>query len=643
VRPGNFFTEFSLRTGTSNHTGYLAIVAVGLLLCVAIRFETQRQYLVSWQNHLSAQQNKAKDYSKKVDGFFTALNDNLGTLASLPGLRRSGEKEYGFSAQDRETIQQVFNNLAKNVSLANLYVSPSAAGGNELSGPQQPTLMLNKLVLQQRDLRSLQVSSGFSRTAGVPAALGQQADFLQIQEHLKWFNANYPDIGTVQSLTKPMFSQTEIIASDTANSTAPKNSTDKMALVFSVPYYDAGGKFGGCVSAVVFSNTLRNLVNDPNYTLISPSAEFMTSPVVRNPQIKMMLHAAHQTPLASTIFSEALVIDTHDVRGKWQLNVKYPVADYVSGQEFKAIRYFEYGSYAALALLTLAGLGWHRSNLKRAQDMRENAAALQEVNDNISVLNNELAENMKQLHAAQDEIIKKGKLAQMGQLVATVAHELRNPLSSVRTSAFLLRRKLADHPEKFDAQLHRIDSSVARCDAVITQFLDYAKSHKLEFTESKLDDWVANVIEEEAQKLPLAVAVECDLGLGDLRISFDQTRLSRAIINLLSNASEAMVGKGEDPNRFTCALPKIIIMTRLFSDRVELSVCDNGPGISDENLEKIMEPLFTTKNFGTGLGLPAVSQVMEQHGGGMNIKGGFGNGATFILWLPIPRKDPRAA
>jgi C4-dicarboxylate-specific signal transduction histidine kinase len=78
-------------------------------------------------------------------------------------------------------------------------------------------------------------------------------------------------------------------------------------------------------------------------------------------------------------------------------------------------------------------LGWHRSNVKRAEDMKENASALQRVNDDITRLNIDLAENMRQLREAQDEIIKKGKLAQMGQLVATVAHELRNPLSAVRT------------------------------------------------------------------------------------------------------------------------------------------------------------------------------------------------------------------
>ena len=194
--------------------------------------------------------------------------------------------------------------------------------------------------------------------------------------------------------------------------------------------------------------------------------------------------------------------------------------------------------------------------------MKENTSALQSVNDDITRLNVELAEKMKQLHEAQDEIIKRGKLAQMGQLVATVAHEIRNPLSAVRTSAFLLRRKLIGQAVNVDAQLLRIDNSVARCDGVITQFLDYAKSHQLEYQEHNFDDWVVTLVEEEAQKLPDAVAVECDLGLEGRAVSFDQSRLSRALINLICNASEAMVGKGDDPAKFATQAPKITIVTR---------------------------------------------------------------------------------
>jgi signal transduction histidine kinase len=636
-----------LRKATSTHTGYLAIFVIGLLLCIGVQFETRRQDLVAWQNHLAAQQNKSKDTGKKVDAFFSALNDNLGTISSLPNVRKLQPDGQNLTPEDRETIQQVYNNLAKSADVSEIYVTPlefDPVGREEIQGPaQKPILQLDHRVMPARDLDHLPTAAESEADSEPERIVTHQEEFLQIKRHIGWFKLNYPDIASVKSYALPMVSDEEIETGDLKKSLAPETLSDTLGITFSVPYYGKDGRFAGCISAVVFSNVLGNVTHDKNYILISPLAKFVSAPLVRDSNIRMMLHASEQRPDNATIFSEALVIDTHDARGKWQLTIHYPVADYFNGQQFRAIRYFEYGSYAALALLTLAGMGWHHSVLRRAHDMKSNAAALQAVNYDISKLNHELAENMKELRAAQDEIIKKGKLAQMGQLVATVAHELRNPLSSVRTSAFLLRRKLVGLPINVDAQLQRIDNSVARCDAVITQFLDYAKSHKVERVEQNFDNWVARIVEEEAQKLPAAVAVECILGLEDRNVSFDQSRLSRAVINLLSNASEAMVGKGDDPAKFACAQPKITVVTRVSEDCVEIDVCDNGPGIAEENVARILEPLFTTKSFGTGLGLSAVCQVLEQHGGGIRIKGGFGTGATFTAWLPLKYQQTQAA
>ncbi|MGB9141735.1 MAG: ATP-binding protein, partial [Aestuariivirga sp.] len=157
------------------------------------------------------------------------------------------------------------------------------------------------------------------------------------------------------------------------------------------------------------------------------------------------------------------------------------------------------------------------------------------------------------------------------------------------------------------------------------------------------DSWVVKLVEEETQKLPAMIAVECDLGLNEKIVSFDPGRLARVLINLISNASEAMVGKGDDPSKFATQSPKITIATRQSGNRIELDVRDTGPGIPEEHIAKVLEPLFTTKSFGTGLGLPAVVQVLEQHGGGLTVDGGLGTGATFTAWIPLTLEQVQAA
>ncbi len=260
---------------------------------------------------------------------------------------------------------------------------------------------------------------------------------------------------------------------------------------------------------------------------------------------------------------------------------------------------------------------------------------LQTVNDQVTRLNLELSENIMKLKATQEEMVKAGRMAQLGQLTATVAHELRNPLAAVRTSAFVLDRKIKGKGMGVEQQLQRIDSGVVRCDNIISQLLDFARTRPVQRKLLDLDNWLAKVVEEEAAKLPAVVSIECTLGLGGLVAAIDADRMSRCLINLISNASEVLVGKGDVRSGGAEFVPSIVIRSSRTGRGIEISVIDNGPGISAENLLRVKEPLFTTKSFGTGLGLPAVEKILEQHGGGLEIASKPGEGACFTAWFPI--------
>ena len=275
--------------------------------------------------------------------------------------------------------------------------------------------------------------------------------------------------------------------------------------------------------------------------------------------------------------------------------------------------------------------------LQKAHDESvEHATMIQNVNEGVTKLNVELAENMKRLSEAQDELIKKGRMEQLGQLTATVAHELRNPLGAVRTSSFLLERKLRDKGLGVEAQLQRISTGVTRCDNIISQLLDFSRTNKLVCQMGDLDLWLIKTVEEAAKQLPEMVAITCELGLDEKQVPFDDARMERAIINLISNASEAMVGNGQDPSKIVTVNPQITIATRLIGNSVQISVTDNGPGMSPEILDKVREPLFTTKSFGTGLGISAIEQIAYQHGGKLDISSVEGQGSVFTVTLPMP-------
>jgi PAS domain S-box-containing protein len=264
------------------------------------------------------------------------------------------------------------------------------------------------------------------------------------------------------------------------------------------------------------------------------------------------------------------------------------------------------------------------------------ATELQRINDEVSRLNSELAENMRKLSSAQDNLIRKGRMEQLGQLTATVAHELRNPLGTVRTSAFLLERKLRDKNLGVETQLDRINKAIIRCDNIITQLLDFSRTKHLECELSDMDQWLTAVVEEEAQKLPAETEVELLLGLDSQQVPFDPSRMQRAVINMISNAVEAMEGAGEKPR-------KLVISTFKKLGHVSLRVTDTGPGIPPDVLARIREPLFTTKSFGTGLGVPAIEQIALLHGGRLDITSEVGTGSTFTVWFPETQTRERSA
>ncbi len=278
-----------------------------------------------------------------------------------------------------------------------------------------------------------------------------------------------------------------------------------------------------------------------------------------------------------------------------------------------------------------------RSSIVSIVDISENAE-LKRINEEILRLNRELATSMQKLKDAQDALVKKGRLEQMGQLTATIAHELRNPLGAVRTSVFLVERKIKGKNLGLEPQLQRINNGVSRCDAIITQLLDFSRTKQLECKSEDLDQWLAKLCEEEAKRLAGCINLACYLGLDGAHIPFDPSRLQRAIANLISNASEAMVGNGDLPLPSQREEPCIRLTTRLMGRHAEIEVADNGPGIEEGVIEKIREPLFTTKSFGTGLGVPAVEQIAAQHGGTLVIKSQPGRGASFVIRLPLDQQ-----
>ncbi len=245
-------------------------------------------------------------------------------------------------------------------------------------------------------------------------------------------------------------------------------------------------------------------------------------------------------------------------------------------------------------------------------------------------------ERTAELKRAQDELLRSERLSVLGQLTATVAHELRNPLSAIRNSVYAIRELIAGKGLPLDRPLTRIERSIARCDGIVTDLLDYARSRQLNSVPQALDQWLSEILDE--QKLPDHVKLVRDLAAPGVVAVFDPDRLRRVVVNLVENAAQSLPESDREKR-----VLEVSVATRKLGGSVEISIGDNGAGIAPDVLPRIFEPLFSTKSFGTGLGLPTVKQIVEQHGGHIELSSELGVGTRAVVSLPLPQSQEIAA
>jgi len=387
-------------------------------------------------------------------------------------------------------------------------------------------------------------------------------------------------------------------------------------------------------------NMVTPIYNEPSCTNASCHAHYASTKVLGVVDVALRLDPVNQQTRAvtlQTVFSTLVVviIGAAFVIFFTRRFVATPIGELIQGT--KAV--------SAMQLDCPIEIPHRSQELDELVDsfnqMRERLkVAVNDLNEMQQTLESKVTERTQQLQVAQRKLLQADRLASLGQLAASVAHEINNPISGVLNLSTLLERLMfnggfpAGREGEFRKYLSQISAETARVGRVVTDLLAFSRRSKPQRVPADLNKLVRSTLGLMDHKLKLINAqaileLQEDLPL----VECDPSQIRQVILNLIFNAAEAMQAKGGG---------QLNIRTRLLpEEQIELCVRDTGEGIAPENLSEIFTPFFTTKaeGKGVGLGLAVLYGIVKAHDGEVEVVSQRNQGTSFSVTLPLIAKS----
>jgi len=250
-------------------------------------------------------------------------------------------------------------------------------------------------------------------------------------------------------------------------------------------------------------------------------------------------------------------------------------------------------------------------------ELEETTCKLEETQEELKKERDNLASQVK---LKTEQLLKTEKLTTIGELSARIAHDMRNPLSIIKNTAEIIKTSHKNMDSNAKELWNRQERAIYRISHQVDDVLDYIKDNPIKKKPAK----ISVILQDALERIEIPDKIKIKLSKIDATIPCDSEKLEVVFVNLIMNAIQAIENKKGEI---------FINIADEPSDIVLISIKDSGPGIPKKLISKIFDPLFTTRQIGTGLGLPSCKNIIEKHGGSIDVVSPKGKGATFLVRL----------
>jgi methyl-accepting chemotaxis protein len=329
--------------------GQLAVCALGAVLAALVYEKSGLDLEVARGNFLERSEQEAQAVATHVDGALTDIYQNIRTIAQLPSVRSIDRHGEHLDENALLSIQQIYNNLASNVAVSEVYIVPVSldpdAVDPKTGKPEAPILMFDQLIVGNEEKEEKDRTN-----------LPEQEEIFEyrlLRDQMAWFGRHYPDAGRISRLDVPLLSGPAVVTCDNSDFDTTRDDADRVGVLFSVPFFGPDGKLKGAITAVVRSNALRDLMPSGNFAVVNTAYDVaVAGPDGGQAETSWEIVKRGQ-PDAGLLFSQVFPASVKDARGSWVLWAGAPDSVFLTGPEVRTVRSFTLIGYGFSAFLTL--------------------------------------------------------------------------------------------------------------------------------------------------------------------------------------------------------------------------------------------------------------------------------------------------